>query len=102
MAKLRTDMNPDIGDQTDDGVGQNQDYRKGNNEMEGKSKEISQKPLEMIKAGGKTGTDGPTESAREYPKGGKPKMDANAFNPMNHPPPTYGIGGVGPKMPEND
>ena len=59
------------------------------------SKEISSKTMEMTKAGGQTSGGGPTESTRSYPKGGKPSMNAAAFNPMNGKPSTYGIGGVG-------
>jgi hypothetical protein len=53
--------------------------------------------LDMLKAGGvEGGKNGPTGSPREYPKGGKPAMDAKAFNPMNDKSGcSYGTVGVG-------
>ena len=48
----------------------------------GKGKEISTKPMEMIKAGPTDGNNsGPTGSERNYPKGGKPSMSPD-YNPM--------------------
>lgn len=49
--------------------------------MVAKTKEISTKKAEMIKAGGSGDGSGPTGSSRSYPKGGKVSMEAN-FNPM--------------------
>lgn len=50
----------------------------------GKSKEISSKPAEMIKAGpaGGTGGTGVTGSSRSYPKGSKVRLAAD-FNPLD-------------------
>jgi hypothetical protein len=78
----------------------NQDYSKTptNKPMEGptmdQGKDISQKPMDMIKGGGKTGTSGPTESSRDYPKGKGPSMSPD-FNPMNVKATGYATDGVG-------
>lgn len=48
----------------------------------GSSKEVSNKPLDMIKGGGSGDGSGPTSSSRSYPKGGKPSMSPD-FNPMH-------------------
>lgn len=58
----------------------------------GKSKEISMKSLEMIKAGGQSGqNNGPTGSARTYAKGKAPSMSTD-FNPQKHKPCGYVVG----------
>ena len=70
---------------------QTQTYRKEGDVAQ--SKEISSKPMDMIKGGGQSG-DGPTTSSRSYPKG-RAVSTTPKFNPMNAPASTYGIGGVG-------
>ena len=49
----------------------------------GKDKEISNKPADMIKAGGSgdSGSGCPTGSSRSYPKGGRVDLSPD-FNPM--------------------
>ncbi len=70
---------------------QRQDYSKKGSMMGKDSKEISSKSLDMIKAGGKSGS-GPTGSTSSYPKGGKVGMTAD-FVPKGKGS-TYGVNGV--------
>ena len=63
--------------------------------MEG-SKEISSKPMDMLKAGGSGGDNsGPTGSSRHYPKGkGTPSTSSPSFNPQKVAVPSIYVGGV--------
>jgi hypothetical protein len=89
---MRKDLNPDGPNDTDN----NRNYKKVG-DMEAKTKEISDKPMEHITGGGMTGTDGPTESSRSYPKGSKldTAKHTRTMNPMNDGASQYGIAGVG-------
>jgi hypothetical protein len=50
----------------------------------GSSKQLSSKPLDMLKAGGSSNLSGPTTSKRDYPKGNAPSdTRAAPFNPQN-------------------
>lgn len=47
----------------------------------GHDKLLSSKKADMTKGGGSGDGSGPTGSSRTYPKGGKPRLEAD-FNPM--------------------
>jgi hypothetical protein len=72
---------------------QTQDYSKGKDEMENKSKVLGTGTIPMIKAGGSGSTKSPTGSSQSYAKGSKVNMSAD-WNPQKLPASTYGIKGV--------
>jgi len=73
------------------------DYSSKAGEGTGGSKELSRKPLDMIRAGGSGDGSGPTGSSRAYPKGGKGSFKPD-FNPMDDKQRSgtdWAVGGVG-------
>lgn len=58
----------------------------------GTSKELSTKPMAMIKGGGKVTHDG-RGSSQSYPKGSKINMNAAGFNPQKAPASQFGLKG---------
>lgn len=63
------------------------------------SKLLSSGKFSSVPNGGASskGTSGPTSSSRSYPKaavGSTPSLNAGKFNPMSHPPSTFGVKGV--------
>jgi hypothetical protein len=65
---------------SDNGDNQKQSY--GNEKPHGEGKQLGISTFTGAKGGDKT-TTGPTGSARDYPKGSLPKLDAARMNPMN-------------------